>query len=81
MAPKKLRIDYSKVPDAFTAKRKLRLALTNDIYLCPVDNCLHSGFKSKRGCRKHISSRHDWYYFFEKEPNIQKHINDARKKN
>ena len=80
MAPKKLMIDYSKITDGFPAKRKLRLASINSVYLCPVSNCLHSGFKSKRGCRKHVSSRHDWYYFFENEPNIQNHINDERKK-
>ena len=79
MAPRRLRINYKELPEAFPTKRKLRLVSNNNIYLCPVDNCLHTGFKSKRGCRKHISSRHDWYYFFEKEPSIQNHINDVRK--
>lgn len=81
MAAKTLRIDYSTLPEAFTTRRKLRLEPNNNLYLCPVTDCLHLGFRSKRGVRKHITSRHEWYYYFNEKPCLKNYIANARKKN
>ena len=80
MAAKKLKIDYSCIPEAFTTRRKLRLEPTNGIFLCPVPQCIHTGFRSKRGVRKHITSRHEWFFYFDEKPNLKDYISNARKK-
>ena len=53
---------------------------TDSIYHCTVSTCRHSGFKSKRGLRKHIESRHPWHFYFDVEPDIRKEIASARGK-
>lgn len=73
-----LRVNWKEIDGAFTTRRKLRLVATNNLYLCNIKNCLHSGFRSGRGLRKHISSRHPWYYWFDSEPDITDRIQQAR---
>ena len=71
MVKRKLRVDWSKVPGASLCRKKLYLRPETDgIYLCPDRQCLHTGFRSKRGCRKHIDSKHEWKYYFEERPNL-----------
>ena len=58
---------------AAAGKKPRRLKLVadkNGIYTCPVNTCDSNGFKSKRGCRKHVYSRHGWYYFYDEKPNV-----------
>ena len=31
-------------------------------------NCEHDGFTTQRGCRKHVKSKHSWYYYFDEKP-------------
>lgn len=76
-----LKLDWSSIEGAFASKRKLRLVANENVFECPIGSCLHSGFKSKRGLRKHLDTRHPWYYFFDKEPSISEHIRSARKRN
>uniref|UniRef100_A0A7M5XC30 Uncharacterized protein n=1 Tax=Clytia hemisphaerica TaxID=252671 RepID=A0A7M5XC30_9CNID len=48
-----------------------RLHLKEDLdglFYCPVPNCDSFSFTTKRGCRKHVFTRHGWYYFFETRP-------------
>lgn len=55
------------------SKKPRRLKLQpdkNGTYFCPVSTCDSDGFKSKRGCRKHVCNRHGWYYFYDEKPNI-----------
>ena len=40
-------------------------------YCCPLSNCDSLSFKSQRGCRKHVSTKHGWYYYFEEKPNME----------
>ena len=80
MSGKLLRINWREVDGAFTTRRKLRLVRTNDLYLCNIKNCTHSGFRSGRGLRKHINSKHAWWYWFDSEPDITDKIEEARKK-
>ena len=48
-------VNWKEVSGASVTKRVLRLfSNDNGEYICPISNCLHVGFKSKRGLRKHI---------------------------
>ena len=40
------------------------------MFQCPIRNCDHIGFKSQRGCRKHVKKVHGWYIYFDSKPNI-----------
>ena len=77
---KVLHIDWSLLPNAFSKKRILKLRPSNGKFPCLIENCLHDDFESARGLRKHIDTRHPWYYFFEKEPSIKDKILEARSK-
>lgn len=69
MPKRVLIVQWKAINGAAVKKRKLHLAKNaDDIYQCPVETCLHSGFKSERGLRKHINVNHSWYYWFDKQP-------------
>ena len=69
MSKKVLTVEWKAFEGAAVKRRMLKLNPNADgIYLCPVDNCLHMGFRSARGLRKHIETRHDWYFYFDKQP-------------
>lgn len=71
MGKRHLCVDWSKVPGASLIKKKLYLRPNGQgVYLCLDSQCLHSGFKSKRGCRKHIDIKHKWRYYFEERPSM-----------
>ena len=62
-------VDWSAVENARKVKRVLALKKDeDDCYHCPVINSDHSGFTSKRGCRKHVDDIHPWYFYFDKNP-------------
>ena len=68
-----LTVDWATFQGAAVKRRMLRLlANAGGIYMCPVDNCLHLGFKSQRGLRKHIENRHGWYFFFDEQPALNR---------
>ena len=59
MSTRTLCIDWLSLAGANKSKRKLHLqADDGGIYSCPVKSCLHVGFKSQRGLRKHIDNKH-----------------------
>ena len=73
MSQRFLHVNWVGVSGAAKNKRRLQLRPdANNIYICPVTNCLHVGFKSNRGLRKHINSKHSWYYYFDEEPLIKR---------
>ena len=73
MAKNVLSVDWQAYNGATHKRRMLHLKPNADgIFLCPIDNCLHVGFKSQRGLRKHIESRHSWYYYFDEQPRIKR---------
>ena len=39
---------------------------TDSLYHCPIQECDHDGFQSQRGCRKHVNTKHGFFYFDEK---------------
>ena len=73
MSKKVLNIDWKSIQGAAVKKRTLKLAKNNDgIFACPVIRCLHLGFSSDRGARKHINTMHPWYLYFNEQPLINK---------
>jgi hypothetical protein len=73
MVKRKLVVEWREINGATEKKRRLHLVKDdNDIYQCPISDCLHLGFKSSRGLRKHIDSQHHWYFYFEKKPEFNK---------
>ena len=73
MPKRVLAVNWKAVDGAAAKKRILHLkASTSGTFLCPVQVCLHLGFKSNRGLRKHINNTHPWYYFFNEQPAINK---------
>ena len=73
MAKNVLSVDWQAYNGAAHKRRMLHLKPNADgMYICPVDNCLHFGFKSQRGLRKHIETRHSWYYYFDEQPKIKR---------
>ena len=66
-------MDWLSLDGARKKKRKLSLEADDDgVYICPVQNCLHIGYKSQRGLRKHINTKHEWYLYFDKEPTFNR---------
>ncbi len=62
-------MDWSTVEGARQQKRVLILRESKDkTYICPVKHCEKRTFFSKRGCRKHVDTKHRWYYFFDEKP-------------
>ena len=62
-------MDWSKVDGARQQKRTLILReLKDKTYTCPVKCCENRTFFSKRGCRKHVDTKHRWYYYFDEKP-------------
>ena len=62
-------VDWSAVENARKVKRVLALKKDeDDCYHCPVINCDHPGFTSKRGCRKHVNNIHPCYFYFDENP-------------
>ena len=51
-------------------KRLKLLSDNNGLFICPVANCETEPYRSKRGCRKHVFTKHGWYYYFEEKPNL-----------
>ena len=73
MSKKFLRVNWKTVNGAARTKKVLRLRSNDEgLFVCPVDVCMHTGFQSSRGLRKHIDSLHDWYYYFDTAPPIKR---------
>ena len=75
MGKRTLIVDWKSFEGARVVRRKLYLRPNDDgIFLCPASQCLHSGFKSKRGCRKHIDTKHEWYFYFDVMPMVKNEV-------
>ena len=73
MPKRVLSVNWKAVDGAAARKRILHLkSSSNGTFICPLQACLHLGFKSNRGLRKHINNTHPWYYFFDEQPTINK---------
>ena len=57
---------------ASSKPKRLHLVEDSDgLFHCPVPNCDSISFTTKRGCRKHVFTKHGWYYFFETRPDAK----------
>ena len=66
-------VNWQAMNGAAQGKRKLVLRPNQrGAFTCPVALCLHADFKSSRGLRKHIDTKHSWYYYFDKQPNVKR---------
>ena len=64
-------VDWKAVQGAFHKPRRLHLKCHKDeLFHCPLPNCEHEGFASRRGCRKHVKTKHPWYIYFDTKPKI-----------
>ena len=72
---KKKKVNWCNI-DGASPKPK-RLHLENDetdiLYHCPIQVCDHNGFKSQRRCRKHVNSKHSWFFYFDEKPELKHH--------
>ena len=70
---KLLNVDWKGISGASIKKKILKLKSNADgVFICPISTCLHVGFKSDRGLRKHIDTTHPWYYYFNEQPEINR---------
>ena len=53
--------------------KRLKLTCDNEgLFSCPVPFCEQEKYRSKRGCRKHVFSKHGWFYYFDTKPEVEK---------
>ena len=73
MGKKFLNVKWQAINGAAKEKKILRLRPDGEGHFsCPVETCMHTGFKSSRGLRRHIDTRHRWMYWFEVEPAVRR---------
>ena len=77
---KKCKVNWSDIDGASPKPKRLHLEKdeTDSLYHCPVQECDHDGFQSQRGCRKHVYTKHSWFFYFDGKPN-SKDITDSLK--
>ena len=69
---KKSKLEWSKIDGASSKPKWLHLEKDerNTLYHCPIQVCDHEGFQSQRGCRKHVSTKNSWFYYFDEKPDL-----------
>ena len=67
---KKSKLEWSKIDGASSKPKRLHLEKDerDTLYHCPIQVCDHEGFQSQRGCRKHVSTKHSWFFYFDEKP-------------
>ena len=77
---KKCKVNWSDIDGASPKPKRLHLEKdeTDSLYHCPIQVCDHDGFQSQRGCRKHVNTKHSWFFYFDEKPN-SKEITDSLK--
>ena len=68
---KKCKVNWSDIDGASPKPKRLHLEKdeTDSLYHCPIQECAHDGFQSQRGCRKHVNTKHSWFFYFDEKPN------------
>ena len=71
---KKCKVNWSDIDGASPKPKRLHLEKdeTDSLNHCPIQECDHSGFQSQRGCRKHVNTKHSWFFYFDKKPTDSK---------
>ena len=67
---KKCKVNWSDVQGASPKPKRLHLEKDegDSLYHCPIQECDHDGFQSQRGCRKYVSTKHSWFFYFDERP-------------
>lgn len=64
--------EWKDVEGASPKPKRLHLRPDNNgVFLCPLESCDSNGYKSQRGCRKHVTEKHGWYFYFEEKPKVE----------
>ena len=67
----KVKVGWKNVNGAEEKKCHLHLVTAEDgLFHCPVKNCDHDGFITQHGCRKHVKSQHEWFYYFDERSSV-----------
>ena len=68
---KKCKVNWSDIDGASPKPKRLHLEKdeADSLYHCPIQECHHDGFQSQRGCRKHVNTKHSWFFYFDEKPN------------
>ena len=71
---KKCKVTWSDIDGASPKPKRLHLEKdqTDSLYHCPIQECDHDGFQSQRGCRKHVNTKHSWFFYFDEKPTDSK---------
>lgn len=70
-------IDWSKQDGASPKPKRLHLEEyeSDGLFHCPIEKCVHEeGFSTQRGCRKHVKTKHPWFYYFDSQPRTSKQV-------
>ena len=67
---KKCKVNWSDIDGASPKPKRLHLEKdeADSLYHCPIQECDHDGFQSQRGCRKHVNTKHGWFFYFNEKP-------------
>ena len=67
---KKCKVNWSDIDGASPKPKRLHLEKdeADSLYHCPIQECDHDGFQSQRGCRKHVNTKHSWFFYFDEKP-------------
>ena len=67
---KKCKVNWSGIDGASPKPKRLHLEKdeADSLYHCPIQECDHDGFQSQRGCRKHVNTKHSWFFYFNEKP-------------
>ena len=73
---KKCKVNWSDIDGASPKPKRLHLEKdqTDSLYHCPTQECDHDGFQSQRGCRKHVNTKHSWFFYFDEKPSVNANI-------
>ena len=71
---KKFKVNWSDIDVASPKPKRLHLGkdVTDSLYHCPIQVCDHDEFQSQRGCRKHVNTKHSWFFYFDEKPTDSK---------
>ena len=63
-------VNWSKLANASPKPKRLHLKEDDcdGLFHCPVQICKHDGLTTQTGRRKHVKSKHSWYYYFDEKP-------------
>ena len=72
MGRKRKDVDWSVLKGASSKPKRLHLEKDGEgFYPCPLSNCEFDNYKTQRGCRKHVKSRHGWFLYFDNKPDLE----------